>query len=696
MGQIKGFKPAQKDAILKQANEFWDESTLFMDPFFERVNEFERLCRILLPKGLEDKLAEYPDRSALVPPDIYNNVASLRGHIRSAFFRKKPFYRLSIAGQPNIRDDRIKKAEQILQQMLDEENEGLGFVVDADKAVYQALYAGLTCFFTTWVRNWEKVPQRDPETQQILTDLDGRPVYRQEIVGEYAETKAIDIRRTRIDPSASEKRDIRLVGVHSLMHQSELITLRNNPDTHYEFDIEELNESTFDRTTYFEKLPSESETYSQKGLDSDRFGDRIVEVRSIRGLFRVPTSPGKPDEIRDLIVEIGNQKILMALKDNDLPLAGWDLFDWPAVDEQSDRLFAMGVVEPARDQFIEEFLKSNQSLDAANHEVYATFIADASAAEELGPYIESSADQIIKLDVASSGLGSVGDAMRPLERPQLGQNTFQHSQVLKRSVQQTMKLNDFTQGTDPSSTETATAVTSIVSGGVKLLEHLMEKLADTGFKPVMRKKLILWQFFKGDKEQTITMSDGQVVTVDPGELLLPYHIAVDTSVGLTHPSMQRRMVEVFPSIAVDPFYDPAVVRETLNDVLELPNRDRLLLNRELLKSQIDKESVALGKGIPQPVHPLDNHAEHIRGHVEYLDFIEQQGEAGAAAQQVSTELLMDHVTQHQGELEKISAALGNSKDLGGNVGNQVQPDAARRNAPARGATGNFTPSENRQ
>lgn len=696
MGQIKGFSKAQKESILKQANEFWDASTLWMGPFFDRVNELERLCRVLLPQEIEDEIAKYEDRSALVPPDIYNNVASMRGHIRRALFRKRPFFRLSISGQPNVRDDRIDKAEQILQQMLDEENEGRGFAVDADKATYQALYAGLTCVFTTWTRNWEKVVQRNPETFQIITDLDGRPVYKQQVVGEYAETKAIDIRRTRIDPSASEKKDIRIVGIHSLMHQSELTTLRNNPDTHYEFDVELLADSSFDRTTYFEKLPSESETYSEKGEVNERFGDKIVEVRSIRGLFRLPTTPGKPDEIHDLIIEIGNEKILLAAKDNDLPLAGWDLFDWPAVDEQMDRLFAMGIVEPGRDQFIEQFIKSNQSLDASARGVYVKYIADAAAADQLPNYIESADDQIIKLDVASSGLQSVSDAMTILPRPNVDQNTFDHAQVLRRTLQQTMRLNDFLQGADPGRTETATAVAELVSGGAVLTEHLMEKLSDTYFKPVMRKKLILWNFFNGDKEQTITMSDGRIMTVDPGELLLPYHITVDTAVGLTHPSMQRRMVEVFPLLRDDPFYDPTVVRETLNEVLELPNRDRLLLNRELLKSQIDKESVALGKGIPQPVHPLDNHAEHIRGHAEYLDFVEQQGETGAAAQQVTTDLLVDHITQHQGELEKIAASLGNSKDLGGGVGNQVQPDAASRNASPQGSTGNFTPSENRQ
>ena len=48
---------------------------------------------------------------------------------------------------------------------------------------------------------------------------------------------------------------------------------------------------------------------------------------------------------------------LMAAKYNDLPYPSSSSFDFPAIDEQHGRLFTMGVIEAARDIFIEQFIK---------------------------------------------------------------------------------------------------------------------------------------------------------------------------------------------------------------------------------------------------------------------------------------------------------------------------------------------------
>ena len=690
MGAIKGFTPKQKDAILAQANDFWEASTRMMEPFFTRVNEYERLARCLLPEALESVYAKYPDRACLVPPDIHNNINSLRAYVRAVVFKKKPYFRLFLAGQPGLRDERIEKAEQVLQQIKDLQSDGLGFQVTADKAIYQALYAGLTCSFLQWVRRYERVPRRSGDGSLLVHPDTAVPQFEQKLVSQYPESKPIDIRRVRMDPSAAEKRDMRIVGVHGIRQLSDLLALNRNAKTHYQFSEKDLRDSSFQRQKYFEYIKSEDTTYSDKIFEGKAFGDQPVETWSLRGLFRIPDTEGNlPDswEVKDLIVEIGNRDIILAIKENDLPIAGWNLFDWPAIDEQHDRLFAMGIVEPARDSFIEGFIKRNQSLDAANRNVYNTYIGDAAACDDLPDYIESANDQLLKIDVGGSGLSSFRDAIGVLERPALGQDTFQHSQIHKREVQQTMRLSDYMQGVNPASTETATAVAEVVSGGKSLTDHLMERLRDSYFAPTAQKEMVLWNFFNADKEHNVVGKQGRRYRVEPGEIDISFQVSMEISTGLTHPAMVRRLIEMYPLIANDPFTNPREVRETAFEALELPNIDQLLPPDDLIQAQIDRENAALAAGVEQPVHPLDNHQAHMEGHVQGIEEQEQFGVDPAA--------LEDHIAEHQAYIEQQNEALGNTKGGGGLAGGESNPDSARRNQSTPSATGRYTPSEGR-
>lgn len=688
----KQFGKKQKEEILKQANAFWDYATNEMGPLFAKVNQYERMARCLLPEELEARLADYPDRSALVPPDIHNNLISLRAELRKAVFGRKPYMHVSIVGKPNLRNEAVQKAEQQLQAISDMEAEGRGFESEADKAFYQALYAGITAVFTQWTQRYERVVVRHPDTLQIITDPEsGAPIFQMKEVSAYPETISLDIRRTRIDPGAAEAKDIRIVGYHSLKQLSELIALKKNPNTHYDFVEKELRDSTFQRGKYFEFDKSEAETYSQKGRENTDFGDKIVEVRSIRGQFRF----GKNGtEVRDLIVEIGNGTVLMAVKENDLPISGWDLFDYPAVDEQHGRMYPMGVVEPACDTFVEEFLKKNQSLDSANRNVYATYIGDASACQTMPDTIEASDDHLHKIDLTASGLTDVRQAISALERPELGQDTFGHSQALSREVQQTMRRSDYLQGIDPQTSETATAVERLVAGGQNLTNHLIDKLTDTFLRPVAIKKLILWNFFNAEDEHTIHRADGTRQVIAPGEINLPFNVTVETNIAATHPSAVRRMVEAYPTIANDPYYDAMEVRKTFNEMLNLPNKERLLIVPDYMENLIEREHIALLYGLEQPVHELDNHNMHVQQHIERADFLRQLPPEQLGKMDVGN--LEAHIEQHLQFIQKQNEALGNTREMGGNTGTLSQPDMARMKQSAGGQTGRYTPSEGRK
>ena len=703
LGKIKGFTEKQKEEILHQSKDFWDTATTHMAPQFALVDERERLARGKLPQDLENAYSAFKDRSALVPPDIYNNMNSLRAHFRRSLFSKTPYLKLSHPSNPLLRDGAITKAELTLQGMNDKAEDGVGLPSQADRVFYQAAYAGLSCVFTKWTKEIAKKAVRNKQGQLQL-DENGEVLFRNEVVAQYAEDIPLDIRRVRWNQNAAETKDIRTVGYHSLSTLSDLLVLNRTRHNHYEFNEKDLRESSFTRSKYFEhgpENPDAENTSNDKG-----FSDDMVEVQSIRGLFRFEDSKGV--RYQDLIVEIGNRTIVLGLKKNDLPISGWDLFSWPSIIKESGRIWAMGIVEPATDTFVEMFVKRNQSIDGTNRDIHLKVLADSSAAEDIPEIMEHNDDQIIFINASAAGLSSVNSGMQYMNRPGTSSDPFNQATVLSQEIQQTMKLSDYLQGKDPSRQETATAVAAVVSGGQSLTTHMMDGIADTYLRPTSKKKLILWNFFMGDQERKIFMG-GETLSVQPGEIDLPYNVAIETSLAATNPAAARRLVEVLPTIMNDPFYDGQVVRETLNEILDLPNKERLLVDPTKLERTIQNESIALGYGIAQEVDPNDNHIGHNEGHEEYRQFIIKQKQRQDVSQEEAVkieELGLDVLEEHMGLIESNESshnfyieqqqqAIGNTKELGGNTGSLVQPDGASQNSRSQSGRGNFTPRENR-
>jgi hypothetical protein len=702
VGKIVGFTEKQQKQVLTQAIAFWDDATYKMGPYFNFVNEMERLTRVLLPKELETQLAKFPDRAQLVPPDIRNNLASIKAIIRRTVFRKKPYFPLEIVGEYNAADPRVEKAEQILQMIMDMEADGKGFPHEAAKAVFQAIYAGLTVVVTRWHREYGKKLVRNKDfSPASVAPYPEHPDYvvpemRNTIIAEYPESKSLDVRRTRIDPNAGDFDNISIIGYQGQRQLYDLIALNRNKLTHYQFDEKELANSTFDKTQYYEHVPQEGTGLpsSTSEADTGKYGDKPIETFSIRGLFRVDNADLTTD-IRDLIVEVGNRSVLMALKDNDLPLRGTDLFDFPRIEDQHGRMYAMGLVEAGRDLFVEMVLKRNQSLDSANRNVHNTYLADSSAALDVPDVVESANDQVYKLDLASAGLIDVHHAMAVLERPQLGQDTFNHAQVLARELQQTHFVNDYVQGKDPARSETATGVVALTSGPASLAEDLIEILNDTYFTPVSLKKLKLWVFFKGHKLGKVRLSDGTRAAVTLEDLELPYKVAVRNSINANDAARQRRVVESMPLLMNDPFYDQFEFRRMINDVLELPGGSKLLKHPDTARRYPDLESFALGYGMDSEVHPTDNHRLHKDVHSEYRQYLESQRPEQLAAQGITLDKLIAHEERHDMEMQSQELALGNSKELGGASGNLSQPEGSRHKIKPTGAAGEYLPKANR-
>lgn len=679
------FTPDERKQILIQAQEFWRASSAMMQPFFNDVNDYERMWRVQLPKDLEAKFQEIKDRAALAPPDININIKSLRASLGKILFGRKPIVQLSLPDQPNVRNETVEKAEARAQANFDMHSDGNGFEHHADSVLTQVLVAGRTACFTKWTRKYEPSVVRNPETQQIQTDESGNIKREMKLVAEYPETVDVDIRRVRIDPAAGKVTNFRIIGLQSSMPLTDLLVKNRDPNSGYEFDEKELEKTTFNRSSYYEYVNAEAAAYSQKGVENRGFGDKMVEEWDIRGLFQFKQPDGTIKR-EDLIVKVGNQQMLLAVKENDLPLYGWELFDFPQIEAEAREFFTMGAVEPIMDTWIEKFIKRNQSLDESGNRTYDTYIGDKSACRDLPEVIERIPNQILLVDTLAAGKQSVQDVFQPVIRPALGQDTFRQAESLSGDMQKGMGLSDYIQGLDPGRAETATGIDSLVSGGMANLEFICKRLAATYIIPVTRKQMILWNFFMGDKDSTVATADGRTFDIRPGEINIPFRVSIDINTAMERSSMVRRFTEGLPLMLQDPYFDPRKVRELWINVHKLPGGNSLLKNDEVLQMTIMRENAALMHGIELPVHPMDEHEAHLTGvggqggHISLIDYINNLPPNSPDAQQVTLEAVEKHIAAHQAEIEKMNAALTNTRDSGG---------AAAKGGPENAASKQF-------
>lgn len=594
------FTEAQRDEIKARAIEFWDKATHRQAKFYEKINDYNRLYHIKLPESLENEMAKHPDRSSLVPPDVYNNILALEAAVIKLIFGKKPYARITLEGQLDRRSDIINKAERKLTELIE-----LGrFAHFAKPIIKQVAIAGRSCAFTQWQPVYRPKVVRDDRSNKI-TGIN------RERIAAYPICKPIDIRRVRIDDKAESIPDIAIVGYHAKVNYNDLLTWNRDPNNFISFKDEDLNKTHFPANRYYEYVSEEHGMYDHEN-DSVSYGDRPVELIDIRGIFNISGEP------MDLIVKIANRDLIVECRENDLPIFGPELFTWPALDSEFGRIFPMGVVEPAFDLFIEEWAKKNQALDAASRNIYDMYLADAAACADLPDRIPYVGGKIIKLHLGATGSPNVSSIFAPIPKAAQIYDTFQQAASIQQDIQQTMRQNDYKQGTDPSRKETATAVTELVIGGQRLDEMIVDQLKDTFFVPTMKNFLILWNYFNNDKISQVTDEEGQVVNIFPGELDFPFNVAIDVSSAIERPMVQRRIVESYPFMANDPNYDPYELRKTFVWALNLPNPDKILPDPRREQMVIDRENSAMLNGTHLPVHPADPHQKHITGHQQAM------------------------------------------------------------------------------
>lgn len=643
MAKKKYFSEDDLTEIRRQSIAFIDASTQKMAAFFERVNDYDRLYHVKLPKDLQSIFEKHPDRSAMVPPDIYNNISSVRAQLTELLFSQKPYAIVSHAGRPNQRDEIIDKAESKLSALIDIS----GFLEECDKINHQTLIGGISCCMTEWHIEYRRKIKRDPDTN--LPEMkNGEFVFDTVEVARYPRAKGIDIRRVRIDDKAESKSDIRLVGYHARWNISDLINEKNNPDSPIDFDEDKLKRSSFPHAKYYEYVAEEKPL--QNKPSKVNYGDEPVEIFEIRGIYKLK------NKYRDLIVKLANRDIVIEARPNDLPIAGWEVFDFSGIDSEFNKIFTMGLVEPAEDVFIESFLKRNQSLDAANRQTYDMYLSDASAGAELPDQIEYVGGGILKVNLLGSGATSVSHVFQPLPKFANPIDTFQQSEALKNDTQETMKRNDYAQGSDPARKETATAVGALSAAAYRDIKRLVGLLAQSYIIPVWKKYLLYQSFFEGHKTEEITTPDGKNLQIAPGELDGPFNITIDISAQLDRPTARRTVVEMMPFLQGNPLVNQYYLLKTALWYLQYPNIDKIVPPPDKLIADIERENLALSAGIPVPVHPQDDHIFHLEIHMKRAEEHAQNPKTPMSPQAIMA--YEYHVTEHQKYIKQVNNPAG--------------------------------------
>jgi hypothetical protein len=643
---IRTFSDEEKKEIKEQATRFWDDSTNEMREYFLKFNDFERMSRGLLPAGLEAVIGKYKDRSSVAPADIYVNIEQSRAAINDLVFGSKPYGHITRPGQPRNLDEMVQTAEMVLQRQNDLGNEP----TSAGRCIHQALVGGLGASITRWVDRTVNVPVRKELGEW---DGDGRSAkLESRTVHKYADSLPLDIRHVRLDPNCDRLEDRRIVGRQYLRPLHELIALNNVPWHFYSFDAEKLRRSSFDQLKYYEFTGGERDALKQRKDKDQQYADKLIAVREHRGLFRIKTGPDSW-EVKDLIVDIGNEDEILGIKENDLPIAGWDLYDFVTVDNQLGRKFPMGLIEPAFDMWFYLFLIFNHIIDREQRDIYDMYVADKQAANELPDYMPFEMGKLIKID--TQGLNGVAGAIAPLRKAASSQGSFELASIISKIIQQIMKLNDYVQSGSPDRRETATAVEALVQGGRSLLLHMIEQLRASYFEPAWQKKLRLWNFFQQENRE-ITGWDGRQGQYIAGLFdSIWFDVEVDTRANQDKPTMVRRLIEMFPILMNNPVVDQEQLIRTAWNVIQLPDKDRVIRNNDMLEMAAHKENMALIKGIQLPVHPAEPHTLHLEVHQVVAN----------------TPVGMQHIKEHQMNLQRQTVGLGNTKEMGGNSGQQI-------------------------
>jgi len=601
------FTAKQRDEIKKQALSFWDAATQKMSGFFSRVNDYDDMYHTKLPQDLREEFENHPDRSAMVPSDIHNNIRSLRANVNDLLFNTKPYITASYPGQPARRDELIDKTEILLSYLIDISK----FQRSSDLINQQTFVAGRSACVTEWHREYQRVPILDEagniqyENDQILYDYDH--------VASYPRCRPIDIRRIRIDDKAENVEDIRIVGYQWQDNLSDLIRLNRDSRSFIKFKEKDLRESSFQKMKYYEHVPEEK-AFNDKTVLA-HYGDKPVEMMEFRGMFQIG------NEVKDLVVKIANRNIVVECRPNNLPVEGWRTFDLSAIDDEYNRIFTMGMIERIEDTFVEYFIKRNQSLDASNAQTYDMYVADIAASHDLPEEIERRGGAILKVNLAATAATRWSDVFGPVPRVANPFDTFEQSKVLKDEMREGMMRNDYSIGANPDRKETATAVNSLEMAAIRDAKQLIRFLTTSYIRPVMQKYLMYMSVFSPESEIHVSTDDGREAVIKKEEIVKMTHldITIDVSAALDRPMMQRRFIEALQLMLSDPTLDRYYIWKTAGWFLQYPNSDKINPPPEVKIAAIERENLALKHGIMQPVHPNDDHEMHIQVHSARAD-----------------------------------------------------------------------------
>lgn len=337
----------------------------------------------------------------------------------------------------------------------------------------------------------------------------------------------------------------------------------------------------------------------------------------------------------------------------------------------------------------------NAWMDTVMLELMAPIVVDKSRAQLLDEELVVQPNALIRVRGT--------DAIQRMQMPAPTNVALQVDGHLARDADDLTGFTEQARGLAPNASQTATAFQGIQSNlRTRLIMHVRRGSRTVRYSGRMLAKLCQ-QFYSKTQIASRTGEDGlEYVEIAPWEIVCDFELEVAVSTARASPDAHaQRMLQllqvVVPLLQTGAIQDPRV-RKMVRMVLEgfeVEDIDQILPRGvDAVKDPL-MENELLGKGIPVPVHPRENHGEHVTHHNALLqELLTTDGADESLVQEIR-----DHIQAHfdaaalqaqqqAGGLAKQQAQGASGAGIGPGGGSPARQEA---NLAGRGTGGQGTP-----
>ncbi len=341
--------------------------------------------------------------------------------------------------------------------------------------------------------------------------------------------------------------------------------------------------------------------------------------------------------------------------------------------------YGLGVIEPILSLCYELNDTRNQAMD------FKTF--------GLNPPIIAGAGAGINEATMISAPGRIWSAtninqIKYLEIPTAAGNlAFQMESLIRTNIQDATGASSLLSGTDPGRIEKATVFTGLVEEANVRLRRVVEGLQMEAITPTLQMYWALEQQYR-DEEITVRLlgkegGNFQLKALNPDDMLGDYDFMPIGSLQMgaaftRHQGIANflQLIGSMPPGTVPPEVMLKGMKKYWDDALGYYDADDIFPDTPFIEhGSPDQENAALLAGENVPVHPQENHGEHIPKHFEAYTFASQRG--------TNTVAILAHLQAHQAFTQPAQLPGGPGPQQQGSVFDQ-QPAGGSAMAGGQG------------